>query len=46
MAYMMPIFFTFMFYRFSSGLNLYYLIFNLVTIAQELIVKKGKAKEE
>lgn len=40
MAYMMPIMFLFFFYKVSAGLNLYYLIFNLVTIAQELIVKK------
>ena len=40
MAYMMPIMFLFFFYRVSAGLNLYYLIFNLVTIAQEMIVKK------
>jgi len=46
MAYMMPIFFTFMFYRFSSGLNLYYLVFNVVTIAQELIVKKRKSDKK
>ena len=42
MTYMMPIFLTFIFYRFSSGLNLYYLIFNIFTIAQEIIAKRGK----
>ncbi len=40
MAYMMPIFFCFIFYRMSAGLNLYYLMFNLLTIAQELLIKK------
>jgi YidC/Oxa1 family membrane protein insertase len=40
MAYMMPIFFSFIFYRMSAGLNLYYLMFNLFTIAQELLIKK------
>ncbi len=40
MAYMMPIFFSFIFYRMSAGLNLYYLMFNLLTIAQELLIKK------
>lgn len=42
MAYMMPIMFIFIFYKMASGLNLYYLIFNLVTITQELIVKRNK----
>ncbi len=42
MAYMMPIMFLFFFYKVSAGLNLYYLIFNLFTIAQELIVKRKK----
>lgn len=41
MTFMMPIFLTFIFYRFSSGLNLYYLIFNIFTIAQELFIKRG-----
>ena len=45
MAYMMPVFFSFMFYKFSSGLNLYYLIFNLLTIAQEVLIKKKKEPE-
>lgn len=40
MAYMMPIFFCFLFYRMSAGLNLYYLMFTLFTITQELLIKK------
>jgi YidC/Oxa1 family membrane protein insertase len=45
MAYFMPIFLTFIFYRLSAGLNLYYLMFNVLTIAQELIVKRSKKSE-
>ncbi len=52
MMYMMPIFMTFLFMRFASGLTLYWLIFNILTLVhQELIKKKltldqadGKAK--
>lgn len=46
MAYMMPVFFTFMFYKFSAGLNLYYLMFNVLTIAQELLIKRQKEKPD
>jgi YidC/Oxa1 family membrane protein insertase len=42
MAYLMPIFLTFIFFRLSAGLNLYYLMFNLLTIVQEVLVKKHK----
>jgi len=42
MAYFMPIFFAFMFYRFSAGLNLYYLMFNVLTIAQEIMIRRSK----
>ena len=42
MAYFMPISLTFIFYRLSAGLNLYYLMFNILTIAQELLIKKKK----
>ena len=42
MAYMMPIFFSFIFYRMSAGLNLYYLMFNILTIAQEMFIRKHK----
>lgn len=40
MAYFMPVFLMFIFYRLSAGLNLYYLMFNVLTIAQEMIIKK------
>lgn len=42
MAYMMPIFMLFIFYNLSAGLNLYYLMFNVLTISQELIMKRKK----
>lgn len=45
MAYMMPIMFSFIFYKMASGLNLYYLMFNLLTIAQEVLIKKKKTAE-
>lgn len=45
MAYFMPVFLVFIFFNLSSGLNLYYLMFNLFTIAQELLIKKEKPSE-
>ena len=45
MAYIMPIFLTFIFFRLSAGLNLYYLMFNLLTIVQEIIIKKSDKKK-
>jgi YidC/Oxa1 family membrane protein insertase len=38
MIYMMPIFLTLMFMSFPSGLNLYYFMFNLFSIAQQYYV--------
>ena len=46
MAYMMPIMMTFMFYSISAGLNLYYMMFNILTIAQELYIKRKKQEKE
>lgn len=40
MAYFMPLFLIFVFFKLSAGLNLYYFMFNLLTIAQELLIKK------
>ncbi|MCD4707787.1 MAG: membrane protein insertase YidC [Candidatus Sabulitectum sp.] len=46
MMYMMPIFMTFLFMRFASGLTLYWLIFNILTLVhQELIKKKLTADQ-
>jgi len=43
MVYIMPIMMTFLFMSFSSGLNLYYLMFNLLSIGQQYYInhKKG-----
>jgi len=45
MMYFMPIFMAFIFYRLSAGLNLYYFMFNILTIAQELLVGSHKKKD-
>jgi YidC/Oxa1 family membrane protein insertase len=44
MAYMMPAVMTFIFLRFPSGLNLYYTVQNLVTIPQQWLLSKERAK--
>ncbi len=38
MVYIMPIMFTFMFMAFPSGLNLYYFMFNLLSIGQQYYI--------
>jgi len=40
MAYFMPAFMLFIFYSFPSGLNLYYTLFNLLTMIQTKMIKK------
>jgi len=40
MKYMFPGMMFFLFYGFPSGLNLYYLCFNLMQIAQQKIINK------
>ena len=40
MVYMMPVMFTLMFSNFPSGLNLYYFMFNLLSIGQQLYINK------
>jgi YidC/Oxa1 family membrane protein insertase len=37
----MPVMFTFMFYKFASGLVLYWLVSNLLGIAQQLLVNRN-----
>ena len=48
MTYLMPVMFFFMFNQFPSGLNLYYTLFNLLTVAQQKFIpskpKKRKRK--
>lgn len=46
MVYMMPIMFTALFMSFPSGLNLYYLMFNLFSIAQQQYINKKKGDDE
>ncbi len=46
MVYMMPIMMTFMFMNFSSGLNLYYMMFNLLSIGQQYFINKKQGQVE
>jgi YidC/Oxa1 family membrane protein insertase len=41
MVYLMPIFMLLIFNRFPSGLNLYYTMFNLLTIIQQKFINKS-----
>jgi len=45
MVYIMPFMMTFLFMSFSSGLNLYYFMFNLLSIAQQYYINKQKGDE-
>lgn len=40
MVYIMPLMFTFLFSNFPAGLNLYYFVFNLVSISQQIYWNK------
>ncbi|MEG8947817.1 membrane protein insertase YidC [Rosettibacter firmus] len=42
LVYIMPVMFTLMFMGFPSGLNLYYFMFNLLSIAQQYYINKKK----
>jgi YidC/Oxa1 family membrane protein insertase len=44
MAYIMPLVMTVIFFRFPSGLNLYYTVQNMVTIPQQWLLSKERAK--
>lgn len=44
MQYFLPVMLLFVFNNFASGLSLYYLIFNLLSIVQQLYINKGKKK--
>ncbi|MFL5562301.1 MAG: YidC/Oxa1 family insertase periplasmic-domain containing protein [Gemmatimonadaceae bacterium] len=44
MAYIMPVVMTVIFFRFPSGLNLYYTVQNLVTIPQQWLLSKERAR--
>jgi YidC/Oxa1 family membrane protein insertase len=45
MVYMMPVFLTLLFMSFPSGLNLYYFMFNVLSIGQQYLINKGKQEE-
>jgi len=45
MVYIMPIFMLAIFNRFPSGLNLYYTLFNLLTIIQQKLVNTDDKDE-
>lgn len=44
MIYMMPVMFTLLFSAFPSGLNLYYFMFNLLSIGQQVYINKFSPK--
>jgi YidC/Oxa1 family membrane protein insertase len=44
MAYVMPVVMTAIFFRFPSGLNLYYTVQNIVTLPQQWLLSKERAK--
>ncbi|MEN8192336.1 MAG: membrane protein insertase YidC [Bacteroidota bacterium] len=46
MVYMMPIMMTFLFMGFSSGLNLYYFMFNLLSIGQQYYINHKKGDDD
>ncbi len=45
MVYLMPVMFTFMFMGFPSGLNLYYFMFNLLSIVQQYYINHHGEQE-
>ncbi len=46
LVYVMPVMFTVLFMSFPSGLNLYYFMFNLFSIAQQYYINHHKSDEE
>ena len=46
LVYIMPVMFTALFMSFPSGLNLYYFMFNLFSIAQQYYINHHKTDEE
>lgn len=46
MLYVMPAMMTFLFLRFSSGLNLYYLVSNLCSIPQQWMISERRLREQ
>ena len=46
MMYIMPVIMVLFFFRFASGLNLYYSVVNLATIPQQLVIAKQRKKAQ
>ncbi len=46
MTYLMPVMMLFFFNNYSSGLSMYYLIANIITIAQQIIIRKWIVDED
>jgi len=40
-VYVMPVFMAFIFWGMSSGLNLYWMLFNVLAVGQQLIVNRS-----
>ena len=46
MMYILPIFLLFFFWRFASGLNLYYAAFNVATIPQQILIARERRRAQ
>jgi YidC/Oxa1 family membrane protein insertase len=46
MTYFMPIFLVFIFARLPSGIVLYWLVYNLLSIVQQYLIRRSEKKEE
>ena len=45
MATLMPVMFTFLFYSLPSGLNLYFMLSTFITVGQQMMTTKLKARK-
>lgn len=46
MATLMPVMFTFLFYSLPAGLNLYFMLSTFITVGQQMMTTKWKAKKQ
>jgi membrane protein insertase Oxa1/YidC/SpoIIIJ len=46
MLYFMPIFMTVLFFRFASGLNLYYAVSNIFSIPQQYLIAQRRLRQQ
>ena len=44
MMYIMPGMFTFLFLKFSAGLNLYYAVSNIASLPQQWLISRERAR--